>query len=111
MGINIEELAKQINKDLGVKEGGLMTSNTPSMSIERISTGSLSYDIITGGGFPKGRMVGIEGMESSGKSTSTLLALASYMRQDTRPAALIDSEHAFDKNYAKNLGVDIDHPW
>lgn len=106
--MDILELAKSINKELGVKEGGLMTSNTPSMDIERISTGSLSYDIITGGGFPKGRMIGIEGMESSGKSTTTLLALASYMKQDKRPAAIIDSEHAFDRKYAANLGVDLD---
>lgn len=106
--MDILELAKSINKELGVKEGGLMTSNTPSMNIERISTGSLSYDIITGGGLPKGRMIGIEGMESSGKSTLTLLSIASYMKQDERPAALIDSEHAFDKKYAANLGLDID---
>ena len=106
--MNILDLAKEINKDVGYKEGGVMSSNTPALDIDRIKTGSLTYDIITGGGLPKNRIVGIEGMESSGKSTLTLMSIASYMKQDKRPAILIDAEHAFDRNYAKRLGVDID---
>jgi recombination protein RecA len=107
--MNLEDLAKEINKDLGYKEGGVTTSSSPALKVERISFGSLTYDICTGGGFPIGRQIGIEGMESSGKTSATLLSLAAYFKSgDKRPALFVDAEHSFDKKYAESLGVDTD---
>jgi recombination protein RecA len=60
------------------------------------------------GGYPKGRVVEIYGPESSGKTTLTLHAIAEAQKAGGI-AAFIDAEHAFDRFYAQNLGVDIDN--
>lgn len=74
-----------------------------------IPTGSLGLDIALGiGGFPRGRIVEIYGPESSGKTTLAMHAIAEAQKLGGI-AAIIDAEHAFDKNYAANLGVDIDN--
>lgn len=81
----------------------------PVQDVETISTGSLGLDIVLGiGGFPKGRVVEIYGPESSGKTTLTLHAIANCHKAGGT-AAFIDAEHAFDKEYARALGVDVDN--
>ncbi len=66
-------------------------------------------DIALGvGGYPRGRVIEIYGPESSGKTTLTLHAIAEAQKAGGI-AAFIDAEHAFDKDYAKNLGVDPDN--
>ena len=75
---------------------------------ETIPTGSLGLDIALGiNGFPKGRIVEIYGPESSGKTSLAIHAIAESQKQGGI-AAFIDAEHAFDRFYAQNLGVDID---
>ncbi len=77
--------------------------------IDSISTGSISIDAALGvGGLPKGRIIEIFGPESSGKTTLTIHAIAECQKQGGI-AAFIDAEHAFDRFYAENLGVDIDN--
>ena len=77
--------------------------------VESISTGSISIDAALGvGGLPKGRVIEIFGPESSGKTTLTIHAIAECQKQGGI-AAFIDAEHAFDRFYAENLGVDIDN--
>jgi len=77
--------------------------------IEAIPSGSLGLDIALGvGGYPRGRVVEIYGPESSGKTTLTLHAIAEAQKAGGL-AAFIDAEHAFDRYYAKNLGIDIDN--
>jgi len=74
-----------------------------------ISSGSLGLDIGLGiNGYPKGRIVEIYGPESSGKTTLAIHAIAEAQRAGGL-AAFIDAEHAFDKEYARNLGVDVDN--
>ncbi len=78
-------------------------------NIEAISSGSFGLDLALGvGGYPKGRVVEIYGPESSGKTTLALHAIAEAQKAGGI-AAFIDAEHAFDRFYAKNLGVDIDN--
>ena len=77
--------------------------------VEVIPTGSLGLDIALGvGGYPRGRVVEIYGPESSGKTTLTLHAIAEAQKAGGI-AAFIDAEHAFDRFYAKKLGVDVDN--
>ena len=77
--------------------------------VESISSGSIGLDIALGvGGYPKGRVIEIYGPESSGKTTLTLHAIAECQRAGGI-AAFIDAEHAFDRFYAENLGVDIEN--
>jgi len=75
------------------------------IEIKRFSTGRLSLDIPIGGGLPEGRIIEFYGWESSGKTTATLHAIASYQEQGFI-CAFIDYEHAFDPVYARSLGVD-----
>lgn len=78
-------------------------------SIPFISTGSIGLDAALGiGGLPKGRVIEIFGPESSGKTTLAIQAIAEAQKQGGI-AAFIDAEHAFDRFYAKNLGVDIEN--
>lgn len=73
-----------------------------------IPTGSLGLDVALGvGGWPRGRIVEIFGMESSGKTTLALHAVAECQRAGGM-AAYIDAEHALDADYAEALGVDRD---
>ena len=81
---------------------------SPNVSVDAISTGSLSLDIALGvGGVPKGRIVEIYGPESSGKTTIALHILAAAQKAGGE-VAFVDAEHALDPGYAKALGVNID---
>ncbi len=76
--------------------------------VEVIPSGSLGLDVALGvGGYPKGRIVEIYGPESSGKTTLTLHAIAEVQKQGGI-AAFIDAEHAFDRIYAENLGINTE---
>jgi len=74
-----------------------------------IPSGSIGLDVALGvGGYPRGRVVEIYGPESSGKTTLAIHAIAEAQRNGGI-AAFIDAEHAFDRFYARNLGVDIEN--
>ena len=78
-------------------------------NVDAISTGSISLDLALGvGGLPRGRVTEIYGPESSGKTTLALHAIAEAQKTGGI-AAFIDAEHAFDRYYAKNLGIDIEN--
>lgn len=73
-----------------------------------IPSGSLGIDLALGvSGYPRGRVVEIYGPESSGKTTLTLHAIAEVQKQGGI-AAFIDAEHAFDRVYAENLGINTE---
>ena len=84
-------------------------SDAPVADVDATSSGSLGLDLALGvGGYPRGRVIEIYGPESSGKTTLTLHAIAECQKKGGI-AAFIDAEHAFDRYYAQNLGVDIDN--
>ena len=78
-------------------------------NVDAIPTGSIGLNAALGvGGYPKGRIIEIYGPESSGKTTLAIHAIAECQKAGG-VAAFIDAEHAFDRFYAANLGVDIDN--
>lgn len=102
--LTLDKLEKTYGKGTIMKLG-----DNPIEQIEAISTGSLGLDIALGiGGLPKGRIVEIYGPESSGKTTLAIHAIAEAQKKGGI-AAFIDAEHAFDKFYAKKLGVDVEN--
>ena len=102
--LTLDKLDKTYGKGTVMKMG-----DAPNENVEAISSGSLGLDIALGvGGYPKGRVVEIYGPESSGKTTLTLHAIAECQKKGGI-AAFIDAEHAFDRFYAENLGVDIEN--
>ncbi|GAB7255723.1 recombinase RecA [uncultured Polaribacter sp.] len=102
--LTLDKLDKTYGKGSVMKLGDVVTED-----IDAISSGSLGLDLALGvGGYPRGRVIEIYGPESSGKTTLTLHAIAEAQKAGGI-AAFIDAEHAFDKFYAENLGVDIDN--
>ena len=97
----------KIEKDFG--KGSIMRLGEEHIdNIEVIPSGSIALDYALGvGGYPKGRIVEIYGPESSGKTTLAIHAIAEAQKQGGI-AAFIDAEHAFDRFYAANLGVNVD---
>ncbi|RED48890.1 recombinase RecA [Seonamhaeicola aphaedonensis] len=102
--LTLDKLDKAYGKGTVMK-----MSDAAIEDIDAISSGSLGLDIALGvGGYPRGRVIEIYGPESSGKTTLTLHAIAEAQKSGGI-AAFIDAEHAFDRFYAKKLGVDIDN--
>lgn len=97
----------KIEKDFG--KGAIMKlGDTPAAEVSVIPSGSVALDHALGiGGYPRGRVIEIFGPESSGKTTLAIHAIAEAQKAGGF-AAIIDAEHAFDRTYAKNLGVDVD---
>ena len=101
--LTLDKLDKTYGKGTVMKMG-----DSKIEKVEAISSGSLTLDGALGvGGYPKGRVIEIYGPESSGKTTLTLHAIAESQKAGGI-AAFIDAEHAFDRFYAQNLGVNID---
>src|SRR6185437_2085744 len=105
--VKIKELQAKINKDFG--DGTIMTfGDKPNKEYETISTGSFNLNKALGiGGLPRGRIVEIFGLESSGKTTIALCAIADAQKKGLR-CLLVDAENAFDPEYAEILGVKVD---
>lgn len=98
----------QIEKAYG--RGAVMKLGDDAIEdIEVIPTGSISLDHALGvGGYPRGRIIEIYGPESSGKTTLAIHAIAEAQKKGGI-AAIIDAEHAFDRFYAQQLGVDVNN--
>jgi recombination protein RecA len=102
--LTIDKLEKTYGKGTIMK----MQSGAVVEKVDAISTGSLGLDVALGvGGLPRGRVVEIYGPESSGKTTLTLHAIVEAQKKGGI-AAFIDAEHAFDRTYAKKLGVNLE---
>ncbi|MBU2650308.1 MAG: recombinase RecA [Bacteroidetes bacterium] len=100
----IGNIEKNHGKGAIMKLGDQVVENIPF-----IPSGSIGLDFAMGiGGYPRGRIIEIYGPESSGKTTLALHAIAEAQKSGGI-AAFIDAEHAFDRFYAKKLGIDIDN--
>jgi len=99
----ISQIERQFGKGSIMKMDGSTVSQFPV-----VSSGNLALDIALGiGGFPRGRIIEIYGPEASGKTTLALCAIAE-VQKNGGIAGFIDAEHAFDRNNAKNLGVQVE---
>jgi len=103
----LEMAVDQIEKQFG--EGSIMKlGQNKTLKVDTIPTGSISLDLALGvGGIPRGRIIEIFGPESSGKTTLAMHIVAQAQKKGGL-AAFVDAEHAFDPEYAKNLGLDTD---
>ncbi|MDB9882945.1 recombinase RecA [Bacteroidia bacterium] len=99
--MTIDKLEKSYGKGIVMK-----MDDDNIVKVDTISTGSLGLDIGLGvGGFPKGRVIEIYGPESSGKTTLAMHCIAEAQKKGGI-CAFVDAEHAFDKFYAENIGID-----
>ncbi|MCF8373623.1 MAG: recombinase RecA [Bacteroidales bacterium] len=102
--LTLDKIEKNYGKGTIMKMGDRAVVDVPV-----ISSGSVGLDFALGiGGYPRGRIVEIYGPESSGKTTLAIHAIAEAQKAGG-VAAFIDAEHAFDRFYAENLGVDTEN--
>ena len=104
--VDLQEALEEIKQRFG--DGVIMKlSDVGAVDVDVISTGSPSMDLALGvGGVPRGRVIEIYGIESSGKTTLALHILAEAQKKGGI-VAFIDAEHALDPDYAKRLGVKV----
>ena len=109
----IDKILAESKKKYDVTAGPM---NAIAQETEAISTGSMAIDYITGvGGLPLGRSVELFGPPASSKTTTALMTAANYQKKIIREGLddrilYLDYEQAMDPVYAKNLGLDVDHP-
>jgi recombination protein RecA len=103
----LQSAMSQLHKEYGA--GSLMRlGDQPVTAVEAIPTGALPLDIGLGvGGIPRGRIIEIFGPESSGKTTLVYHVIAEAQKRGG-VCAFVDTEHALDPTYAKQIGVDTD---
>lgn len=94
----------QINKGLAHSPSARIHRGDQAPALERIPTGILGLDIITGGGVPRCRFTQFKGLESSAKTTS-LLCLAAQVQASGGTVAWLQGEE-WDGGWAQRLGVD-----
>ena len=102
--LTLDKIEKNYGKGSVMKLGENKVEDVPV-----IPSGSIALDNALGvGGYPRGRVIEIYGPESSGKTTLAIHAIAEAQKLGGI-AAIIDAEHAFDRAYAENLGVDVEN--
>lgn len=103
----LEMAFSQIERQFG--SGAIMRfGQKESLHVAAVSTGSISLDLALGvGGYPRGRIIEIYGPEASGKTTLALHAIAEAQKRGG-VGAFIDAEHAFDPEYAKKIGINVE---
>jgi recombination protein RecA len=100
-----QSLANEINKVLG--SDSIKMGNDPMFQTRYIATGVLPIDVILGGGLPRNRITEFYGGWSTLKSYVGLCAIAQCQAAGG-VAALVDTEHSFDDEWGRELGVNID---
>ncbi|MEZ8222063.1 recombination protein RecA [Candidatus Fervidibacteria bacterium JGI MDM2 JNZ-1-D12] len=104
----LEATIAQIERKHG--KGAIMrlTEMPSRLQVDAIPTGAIELDIALGiGGIPRGRVTEIFGQEGSGKTTLAYHIIAEAQKLGG-VAVYIDTEHALDPEYAKNVGIDLD---
>jgi recombination protein RecA len=109
MTSTIEELAATLNKKLG--DDFLVVGSKAKLDIPRVTTGILSYDLATGGGWASNQWNEIVGDESSGKTAICYKAVAANQALDDDFIALWVAGEEYVPSYAKACGVDLDRLW
>jgi len=83
-------------------------SDIAGRKIEVFPTGLLNLDDVVGcGGLPKGRIISISGLQSTGKS-SLCLHILGKLQKDGVKCCYVDAEYSLNLEHARNLGVDVD---
>ena len=99
------KVVAQLNKKLGANTVVTASEvNTPS----RITTGSLTLDVVLGGGWAMNRWVELVGEASHGKTAIALRTIAANQQKNPDFTAVWIAAEDFDAQYARLCGVDTD---
>ena len=94
-----------INKKLGA--GTVVRASEVNLP-SRIPTGSLTLDVVLGGGWPMNRWVELVGEASHGKTALALKTIAANQAKDPNFTAVWIAAEDFDPEYAELCGVDTE---
>lgn len=100
----IEQAMTQLNKRYDTKV--VMKMDDESLDANTFSTGRPKLDKALGGGYGIGKMIEIFAETGCGKTGLALEAIASVQSMGGN-VAIIDGEHALDREYAESIGIDI----
>lgn len=108
MNDNVRALLAKFNKQLE-KDGNPTLSVASEMFIpKRFTTGSVSLDVATGGGWPANQWIEVYGKESNGKTSGILHTISANQAIDPNFTTFwLASEH-YDKEWAAKNGVNND---
>lgn len=95
----------RINKQHG--PGSVIVASTMPV-VPRFTTGSLSLDVMLGGGWPGNQWNEIVGAESSGKTTIVHKTIAANQARDPLFQTFWVAAEHYDTEWATALGVDVD---
>lgn len=102
-------IIKNINSELEGEKSWMIEDGSPSDVKDFISTGSTLLDYIVSnrrdGGFPVSKISSINGLEGTGKSLIATQLLANAQKKGYL-CVYIDTESAFNSDFAKRLGLD-----
>ncbi len=105
----LEEIIEQLRDKFGSAAVQLGKDVPP---ISWVSSGVEKLDKMTGGGWPRGRLVEVWGPQSAGKTTIALYSCAAVQRLDPKAeVAYFDLENRFNPEWAKICGVDLNRFW
>jgi recombination protein RecA len=99
-----QDVKNQINALL--KKDVLSMGSDPYYQVDYLPTGCIPVDHLLRGGVPYGRFVEFFGDYSTLKTYIALSAIVQCQKRG-QVAALIDSEHSFDPDWAISLGIDV----
>jgi len=106
---------KSLAEFLGVADKVFGKKDSPYISkpreiiIEKFSTGSIRFDELLKGGYPKGSVIELFGQPQSGKTSSAIEAVRQFqLKYPTEPILWLDLEKVFDPIYFDGIGVNID---
>lgn len=111
--MNKDDLKKQLdinailNKKYGAGSFLDLSKKDQIPEQEYVVTDMPSLNRLLGKGIPRGRVIEIFGLESSGKTTLALYMLKHVQKATKKKIAYIDLENAVDWERAKELGVDL----
>lgn len=100
---------KLINKKFAKENDGNSIISLDVKPINKITSGSIAIDAATNScGIPEGRIYEFFGRESSGKTTIALIIAQEYLKNN-KNVLYIDAEQAFDPDWAKKIGVNVNN--
>jgi recombination protein RecA len=106
----VAQICSTINAgDWGGEDKNAVTwlGSRDTVPVQRWTSGCGVLDDALGGGWPKGRFIEFFGPEMGGKTTAALHAIAEHQKAfPGEDIGFIDSEYAFDEEYAQVIGVD-----
>lgn len=102
---DVLKVVAALNKKLGPNT--VVTANTVKLP-KRITSGSLTLDVVLGGGWPTGHWVEVVGEASHGKTAIALKTIAANQAIDPNFTVIWIAAEQFDSGYAEMCGVDTE---